>query len=79
MVDLFMDVLKELSIEFIVAPYEADAQISYMVKNVIAFIAISEDSDLIAYGCPKILMKLEVSGDAMLWSLDAFKTMTIST
>ena len=25
MVDLFMDILKELEIEFVVAPYEADA------------------------------------------------------
>lgn len=25
MVDLFMDVLKELEVEFVVAPYEADA------------------------------------------------------
>lgn len=32
MVDLFMDVLKELEIEFVVAPYEADAQMAYMVK-----------------------------------------------
>ena len=59
MVDLFMDVLKELEIEFVVAPYEADAQMSYMVKAGIADFAISEDSDLIAYGCPKILMKLD--------------------
>jgi len=32
MVDLFMDVLKELEIEFVVAPYEADAQMAFMVK-----------------------------------------------
>ena len=27
-----MDVLKELEIEFVVAPYEADAQMAFMVK-----------------------------------------------
>jgi len=64
MVDLFMDVLKELEIEFIVAPYEADAQMAFMVKEGIAEFAISEDSDLIAYGCPKILMKLDWNGKA---------------
>jgi len=64
MVDLFMDVLKELEIEFIVAPYEADAQMAYMVKEGIAEFAISEDSDLIAYGCPRILMKLDWNGKA---------------
>ena len=64
MVDLFMDVLKELEIEFVVAPYEADAQMAYMVKAGLAEFAISEDSDLIAYGCPKILMKLDFYGKA---------------
>ena len=59
-----MDVLKELEIEFIVAPYEADAQMAYMVKENIADFAISEDSDLVAYGCPKILMKLDFNGKA---------------
>lgn len=31
MTDLFMDILNELEIEFVVAPYEADAQMTYMV------------------------------------------------
>ena len=53
MIDLFMDILNEIEIEFVVAPYEADAQMAYMVKQGIADFAISEDSDLIAYGCPK--------------------------
>jgi exonuclease-1 len=62
MIDLFMDILKELEIEFIVAPYEADAQMAYMVQQGLADFAISEDSDLIAYGCPSIVMKLPQSG-----------------
>lgn len=76
-VDLFMDILKELEIEFVVAPYEADAQMAYMVKAGIADFAVSEDSDLIAYGCPKILMKLDFFGKAQLWSYDAFKAMKV--
>ena len=32
MVDLFMDILHELEIDFVVAPYEADAQMAFMVK-----------------------------------------------
>jgi len=32
MIDLFIDVLNELEIEVIVAPYEADAQMAYMVQ-----------------------------------------------
>ena len=69
MLDLFMDILIELGIEFIVAPYEADAQMTYMVKEGIADFAITEDSDLIAYGCPRIVMKLNPFGLAQVFSL----------
>lgn len=58
MIDLLIDILHELNIEVIVAPYEADAQIAYMVKEGLADFAISEDSDMITYGCPRVLMKL---------------------
>ena len=57
-----MDILKEIEIEFLVAPYEADAQMAYMVASGVADFAISEDSDLIAYGCPNIIMKLTPLG-----------------
>lgn len=40
--------------EYIVAPYEADAQIAFLVANTHADFAISEDSDLLAYGCKKV-------------------------
>ena len=62
MIDLFIDILKCLDIEFIIAPYEADAQMSYMVKVGLADFAITEDSDLIVYGCPEIAMKLGLNG-----------------
>lgn len=74
MIDLFMDILKEIEVEFLVAPYEADAQMAYMVKEGIADFAISEDSDLIAYGCPKMLMKLDFFGAAKAYSLEDFKS-----
>ncbi|KAH1241302.1 Exonuclease 1 [Glycine max] len=48
--------LKSEKIEFVVAPYEADAQLAYMsqlgVENGGVAAVITEDSDLIAYGCP---------------------------
>lgn len=39
-----------------VASYGADAQIAYLVKHGYADIAISEDSDLLAYGCQAVKM-----------------------
>ncbi len=36
------------------APYEADAQISFLMKEGHVDFAISEDSDLLAFGCAKV-------------------------
>ncbi|XP_027357358.1 exonuclease 1 [Abrus precatorius] len=59
--------LKSENIEFIVAPYEADAQLAYMSnleaeKGGVAAV-ITEDSDLIAYGCPAIIFKMDRHGN----------------
>ena len=54
----FMKILQNYNIEYYVAPYEADAQLAYLSSiNYIDFI-ITEDSDLLAYGCKCVLFKL---------------------
>ena len=40
--------------EYVVAPYEADAQITYLAKTGYVDAVISEDSDLLVFGCPKV-------------------------
>ena len=62
MINSLIDVLKLMEIDVIVAPYEADAQISFLYKTKQADFAISEDSDLIAYGVKKIGFKLTKDG-----------------
>ena len=57
-IDLFQEILDLLNIQYFVAPYEADAQMAYMVRKDYAQFAISEDSDLLPFGCPEILTKL---------------------
>ncbi|CAL0332568.1 unnamed protein product [Lupinus luteus] len=59
--------LRSENIEFVVAPYEADAQLAYMSsletqKGGIAAV-ITEDSDLIAYGCPAVVLKMDRNGN----------------
>lgn len=49
-----MQALKRDGVEFIVAPYEADAQMAYMALSGDVDAVITEDSDLLAYGCPKV-------------------------
>ena len=41
-------------IDCIVAPYEADAQLAYLSISGIAQIIISEDSDLLCFGCERV-------------------------
>ncbi|KAK2194361.1 bifunctional XPG-I domain/PIN-like domain superfamily/Exonuclease 1-like [Babesia duncani] len=53
-----------INVKVVIAPFEADAQVAYLVRSGIAHCAISEDSDLLAYGCPKVWYKLERDGKA---------------
>lgn len=49
-----LQALKERGVQFIVAPYEADAQMAYMAAQGTVHAVITEDSDLIAYACPRV-------------------------
>lgn len=54
--ELFWHTLQELKVQgtsFIVAPYEADAQMAYLAKRGDVQLVLTEDSDLLAYGCPR--------------------------
>ena len=44
---------------YVVAPYEADAQLAYLVKNGYADGVISEDSDCLPFGCQTVLFKMD--------------------
>ena len=48
-----------LGVEIIVAPYEADAQLAFLSRNGHVDAVISEDSDLLVYGCPEVLFKFD--------------------
>ena len=41
-------------VDCVVAPYEADAQLAYLTKSGLAQAVITEDSDLLAFGCKKV-------------------------
>ena len=43
--------------------YEADAQLAYMCRTGWITTAISEDSDLLAYGCPSTFFKMDKYGN----------------
>ncbi|ODV92528.1 hypothetical protein CANCADRAFT_17583, partial [Tortispora caseinolytica NRRL Y-17796] len=61
-----MQALKEEQIKFIVAPYEADAQMAYLEKNGFVSLIVSEDSDLFVFGASKLLTKMDNEGNGLL-------------
>ena len=56
----FIKLLKQKGVEYYVAPYEADIQLAYLDKINYVDCIITEDSDLLALGCKKVLYKLDL-------------------
>ncbi|KJR87422.1 exonuclease 1 [Sporothrix schenckii 1099-18] len=54
--------LKKLGLPYIVAPYEADAQMVYLEREGLVSGIISEDSDLLVFGAKRLLTKLDTHG-----------------
>lgn len=49
-----MQACRKEGVEVVVAPYEADSQLAYLGKENIVDFVITEDSDLLAFGCKKV-------------------------
>ncbi|KAI2786514.1 Exodeoxyribonuclease 1 [Penicillium oxalicum] len=57
--------LKEMNVQYVVAPYEADAQLVYLEKKGVIDGIISEDSDLLVFGAKRLLSKMDQHGDCI--------------
>ncbi|KAJ8914774.1 hypothetical protein NQ315_013277 [Exocentrus adspersus] len=71
--EMASEVIKEchkLNIDCIVAPYESDAQLAFFNLKGIAEYVITEDSDLVLFGCSKIIFKLDLQGCGSLVEAD---------
>jgi exonuclease-1 len=53
-----LQVCIEKKVQYIVAAYESDAQIAFMLQHGHAGFAVTEDSDLLAYGCKRVCISL---------------------
>ena len=60
-----IDELKQIGVQYVVAPYEADAQLAYLERKDIIQGMISEDSDLLVFGAKRLLTKLDQYGDCI--------------
>lgn len=57
-----IDELKKLNISYVVAPYEADAQLVYLERKGLIDGILSEDSDLLVFGAKRLVTKLDKFG-----------------
>lgn len=60
-----IDELKKIGVQYVVAPYEADAQLVYLERKGITQGMLSEDSDLLVFGAKRLLTKLDQYGDCV--------------
>ena len=52
-------------VEWVVAPYEADAELAYLSLTNFVSAVISEDSDLLVFGCRRVLYKMDAGGHGL--------------
>ncbi len=60
-----MEELKKAGIPYVVAPYEADAQLVYLERQGLISGILSEDSDLLVFGAKRLLTKLDPHGQCI--------------
>ncbi|KAL3236581.1 exodeoxyribonuclease DIN7 [Nakaseomyces bracarensis] len=63
MTKCIMEYCQDNNIKYIVAPFEADPQMVYLEKLGIIQGIIAEDSDLLVFGCKRLITKLSDSGE----------------
>ncbi|PPQ81670.1 hypothetical protein CVT25_013348 [Psilocybe cyanescens] len=56
----FFHALRAESVPYVVAPYEADAQLAYLEQAGFVDAILTEDSDLLVFGCQTVLFKFDV-------------------
>ncbi|KAK0611593.1 double-stranded DNA exonuclease-like protein [Immersiella caudata] len=57
--------LKKANVPYVVAPYEADAQLVYLERKGIIHGIVSEDSDLLVFGAKRLLTKMDEHGQCV--------------
>jgi 5'-3' exonuclease len=60
----FIKALATKGVKYLVAPYEADAQLAYLSQQGLVDAVLTEDSDSLPYCCKRVLFKLDNDGTA---------------
>ncbi|KAL4079493.1 PIN domain-like protein [Scleroderma citrinum] len=57
--------LRAEGVQYVVAPYEADAQMAYLERKGLVDGIITEDSDLLVFGCRNVLFKFDCASSTV--------------
>lgn len=57
--------LRQQKVQFLVAPYEADAQLAYLYQKKEIDLVLTEDSDLLLFGANKCFFKMDLTGKGL--------------
>ena len=71
MIRSLLQMLISMRIAYIVAPYEADAQMAYLCRTGMVDAVITEDSDLMCFRCPCTLYKMTPEGTCRLVRMES--------
>ncbi|CAG8549214.1 623_t:CDS:10 [Ambispora leptoticha] len=72
MVFKVIQALRAENVQYLVAPYEADAQLAYLERKGYISAVITEDSDLLVFGCKNVIFKMDQYGNGEEISRDNF-------
>lgn len=61
----YFQALRAEAISYVVAPYEADAQLAYLERIGVVDGIITEDSDLLVFGCRNVHFKLDAAANTV--------------
>ena len=65
MAHALVESLRQRGTSFLVAPFEADAQLAFLSRQGLVDFVITEDSDALVFGCQRTLFKLDPDGNGM--------------
>ncbi|CAG0919738.1 unnamed protein product [Notodromas monacha] len=62
-----IDAVRGMKLRYVVAPYEADAQLAFLISAGLADVVLTEDSDLVVFGCERVFFKCDAAGMGLLY------------
>ncbi|KAK8175028.1 hypothetical protein IWX90DRAFT_98432 [Phyllosticta citrichinensis] len=72
MAKALIEELKQINVDYVVAPYEADSQLVYLERKGIIQGIVSEDSDLLVFGAKCLMTKLDPYGECIVINRNDF-------